>query len=113
MKKLEAIIRHYKLDDVRHALLKAGVQGMTITEVRGWGHEKPCAETYRGVDHDVAYVSRVKVEVVVDEDQAAPAIDAILAAAYTGRHGDGRIFVMNLENIVRIRTGEQQVLALS
>lgn len=106
MKKIEAIIRHFKLEDVKNALHEKGVQGMTITEVRGFGRQKGHTEMYRGTEYAVDFVPKVKVEVVVDNDQVASVIETILKSAHTGQIGDGKIFVSELSDVVRIRTRE-------
>lgn len=106
MKKIEAIIRHFKLDDVKNALSDAGIAGMTITEVRGFGRQKGHTETYRGTEYAVDFVPKVKMEVVVGDDQYRKVIDTIIKAAQTGQIGDGKIFVSELLESVRIRTGE-------
>ncbi len=107
MKKIEAIIKPFKLDEVRDALIKAGVEGMTITEVRGHGRQKGHTELYRGAEYAVDFLPKVKVEVVVEADMADAVIEAIETAARTGRIGDGKIFVMPVENVIRVRTGER------
>jgi len=106
MQKIEAIIRHYKLEDVKDALVKVGVQGMTVSEVRGFGRQRGHKETYRGAEYTVDFVPKVKVELVVDDATADKAISAITEAARTGKVGDGKIFVSQLKEIIRIRTGE-------
>ena len=106
MKKLEAIVRHYKLEDVKTALTSAGVQGMTVSEVRGFGRQRGHKETYRGAEYTVDFMPKVKLEVVVDDETLEAAVNAICGAARTGQVGDGKIFVSSLEQIVRIRTGE-------
>jgi len=106
MKKVEAIIRHFKLEDVKNALAEQGVLGMTITEVRGFGRQKGHTEMYRGTEYAVDFVPKVKVEVVVVNDQVQRVIETIMKAAQTGQIGDGKIFVIDLEEAVRIRTGE-------
>src|SRR4051794_7897056 len=106
MKKIEAIIRHFKLEDVKNALNAAGIQGMTITEVRGFGRQKGHTEMYRGTEYTVDFVPKVKVELVVAEGSLQTAIDTIMRTAQTGQIGDGKIFVSSLDNIIRIRTGE-------
>lgn len=106
MKKLEAIIRHYKLEDVKTALTTAGIQGMTVSEVRGFGRQRGHKETYRGAEYTVDFMPKVKMDVVVAEDQVDSAVNAICEAARTGQVGDGKIFVSSLEQVVRIRTGE-------
>ena len=106
MKKIEAVIRHFKLEDVKNALTAKGVQGMTITEVRGFGRQKGHTEMYRGTEYAVDFVPKVKVEVIVSDSSLRGVIDTILKAAQTGQIGDGKIFVTNLEESIRIRTGE-------
>jgi nitrogen regulatory protein P-II 1 len=106
MKKIEAIIRHFKLEDVKSALTAAGVAGMTVTEVRGFGRQKGHKEVYRGAEYTVDFLPKVKVEVVVDDSQSQAVINAIVGSARTGNIGDGKIFVSTLDSIVRIRTGE-------
>ena len=106
MKKVEALIRHYKLDDVKEALSRHGVKGMTVTEVRGFGRQKGHTERYRGAEYEVNFVPKIKIEVVVTDGDLADAIEAITTAARTGQVGDGKIFVSELSAVVRIRTGE-------
>ncbi|MEM8864939.1 MAG: P-II family nitrogen regulator [Planctomycetota bacterium] len=106
MKKVEAIVRHYKLEDVKNALSEQGIAGMTITEVRGFGRQKGHTEMYRGTEYAVDFVPKVKIEVVVDDDRLQQAIDTILKSAQTGQIGDGKIFVSDLSDTIRIRTGE-------
>ena len=106
MKKIEAIIRHFKLEDVKNALSEQGIQGMTITEVRGFGRQKGHTEMYRGTEYAVDFVPKVKVEVVVANGNVQKVIDTIMRAGQTGQIGDGKIFVIGLEDTVRIRTGE-------
>jgi nitrogen regulatory protein P-II 1 len=106
MKKIEALIRHFKLDDVKEAITHCGVHGMTITEVRGFGRQKGHTEMYRGTEYTVDFVPKMKVEIVVDDAEVSRVIETIVAAAKTGQVGDGKIFVSALENAVRIRTGE-------
>ena len=106
MKKVEAIIRHFKLEDVKNALTERGIQGMTITEVRGFGRQKGHTEMYRGTEYAVDFVPKVKVEVVVADKQVQTVVDTILRTAQTGQIGDGKIFVIDLAESVRIRTGE-------
>jgi nitrogen regulatory protein P-II 1 len=112
MKKIEAIIRHYKLEEVKEALTRAGVQGMTVSEVRGFGRQKGHKEAYRGTEYTVDFVPKVKLEVVVPEAQAKTVIDTILQTAQTGKIGDGKIFVSDLADIIRIRTRETGESAL-
>ena len=106
MKKIEAIIRHFTLEDVKNALVETGITGMTITEVRGFGRQKGHTEMYRGTEYRVDFVPKVKVEVVVEDAKLQTAIDIIVKAAQTGQIGDGKLFVASLEDCVRIRTGE-------
>jgi len=106
MKKIEAIVRHFKLEEVKNALIEKGVTGMTITEVRGFGRQKGHTEMYRGTEYRVDFVPKVKVEVVVDNAKAQVAVEAIVKAAQTGQVGDGKIFVSDLSDTIRIRTGE-------
>jgi nitrogen regulatory protein P-II 1 len=106
MKKIEAIIRHYKLEEVKEALTRAGIQGMTVTEVRGFGRQKGHKEAYRGTEYTVDFVPKVKIEVAVSEDLARSVIDAIVQTAATGKIGDGKIFVSDLDEVIRIRTRE-------
>jgi nitrogen regulatory protein P-II 1 len=106
MKKIEAIIRHFKLEDVKNALLEAGASGMTITEVRGFGRQKGHTEMYRGTEYTVDFVPKVKIEVVVDDARLEGVVSTIVKAAHTGHIGDGKIFVSSLRDVVRIRTGE-------
>jgi nitrogen regulatory protein P-II 1 len=112
MKKIEAIVRHFKLEDVKNALIEQGISGMTITEVRGFGRQKGHTEMYRGTEYRVDFVPKVKVEVVVDDAKLQTAINAIVKVAQTGQIGDGKIFVSNLEESIRIRTGETGAEAL-
>jgi nitrogen regulatory protein P-II 1 len=106
MKKIEAIIKPFKLDEVKEALHEAGVQGMTVTEVRGFGRQKGHTELYRGAEYVVDFLPKVKIEVVVENGQVEGVIEAIQNAAHTGRIGDGKIFVIPVENVIRVRTGE-------
>jgi nitrogen regulatory protein P-II 1 len=106
MKKIEAIIKPFKLDDVKDALNEIGVQGMTVTEVKGFGRQKGHVELYRGAEYDVAFIPKIKIEVVVGEDMAEKAVATIKEKAKTGKIGDGKIFVSSIEQIIRIRTGE-------
>ena len=106
MKKIEAIVRHFKLEDVKNALVEKGILGMTITEVRGFGRQKGHTEMYRGTEYRVDFVPKVKIEVVVDDAKVDAAVSTIVKAAQTGQIGDGKIFVSSLQDCVRIRTGE-------
>lgn len=106
MKLVTAIIKPFKLDDVREALSEVGVQGLTVTEVKGFGRQKGHTELYRGAEYVVDFLPKVKIEAAVGDDMAEQAIEAITKAANTGKVGDGKIFVTALEEVVRIRTGE-------
>lgn len=106
MKKIEAIIKPFKLDEVREAITALGCSGLTVTEVKGFGRQKGHTELYRGAEYVVDFLPKVKVEVVVNDDMLDRVIDAIVTAARTGKIGDGKIFVLPVEQIVRIRTGE-------
>jgi len=106
MKKIEAIIKPFKLDDVKKALNDAGVQGMTVTEVKGFGRQKGHTEFYRGAEYDVNFVPKIKVEIVLSDQMVDKAISIIQGKAKTGQIGDGKIFVYSIENVIRIRTGE-------
>jgi len=107
VKKIEAIIKPFQLDEVKEALVGAGAVGMTVSEVRGAGRQKGHTETYRGAEYAVSLIPKIKVEVVVADEKVTAAVDAIVQAARTGRIGDGKIFVLPMEEIVRIRTGER------
>jgi nitrogen regulatory protein P-II 1 len=107
MKKIEAIIKPFKLDDVKEALTKEGVQGMTISEVKGFGRQKGHTELYRGAEYVVDFMPKVKIEILVTDEQAFAVADTILAAARTGRIGDGKIFITSVDEAIRIRTGER------
>jgi len=106
MKKIEAIIRHFKLEDVKNALSEQGIAGMTVTEVRGFGRQKGHTETYRGTEYAVDFVPKVKLEIVIDDDRSQAVIDTVIKTAQTGQIGDGKIFFSELSNTIRIRTGE-------
>ncbi len=112
MKKIEAVIRHFKLEDVKNALSAKNIQGMTVTEVRGFGRQKGHKEMYRGAEYTVDFLPKVKVEVVVADAQAPMVIETITQSARTGNVGDGKIFITNLAEAVRIRTGETGESAL-
>lgn len=112
MKKVEAIVRHFKLEDVKSAITEAGIHGMTVTEVRGFGRQKGHKETYRGAEYIVDFMPKVKLDVVVDDADLDKLVEAIVQAARTGQVGDGKIFVSTIDQVVRIRTGEQNVEAL-
>ena len=107
MKKIEAVIKPFKLDEVKDALHELGVQGLTITEARGFGRQKGHAELYRGAEYIVDFLPKVKIEIVLDDALIDRAVDAIVRAARTGRIGDGKIFVLPVEDVIRIRTGER------
>jgi nitrogen regulatory protein P-II 1 len=106
MKKVEAIIRHFKLEEVKLALTEQGVAGMTITEVRGFGRQKGHTEMYRGTEYEVDFVPKIKIEVVIPDAKLPSVLDTIMRAAQTGQVGDGKMFVTDLAEVVRIRTGE-------
>ncbi len=112
MKKIEAIIRPYKLDDVKEALLEEGIHGMTITEVRGFGRQKGHKETYRGSEYQIEFVPKLKIEIVVDNKLLEKAVNAILRTAKTGQVGDGKIFISDISDAIRIRTDESGKSAL-
>ena len=112
MKKIEAIVKPFKLDEVREALSAIGVQGITVTEVKGFGRQKGHTELYRGAEYVVDFLPKVKIEVVVADDILEQAIEAIIKAAHTGKIGDGKIFVTSVEHVVRIRTGETNEAAI-
>jgi nitrogen regulatory protein P-II 2 len=107
-----AIIKPFKLDDVRNALIAIGVQGMTVTEVKGYGRQKGHTEIYRGAEYEVTFVPKVKIEIAVAKDQVNQVIETVRRAANTGQIGDGKIFVLDLEEAMRIRTGETGAAAL-
>jgi nitrogen regulatory protein P-II 1 len=107
MKKIEAIIKPFKLEDVKEALNKVGVQGLTVTEAKGYGRQKGHTELYRGAEYVVDFLPKVKVEVVVEDSLLDSAVDAIQHAAHSGKIGDGKIFVSSVEEVIRIRTGEK------
>jgi nitrogen regulatory protein P-II 1 len=112
MKRVEAIIKPFKLDDVKEALGEAGIQGLTAVEVKGFGRQKGHTELYRGAEYVVDFLPKVKIEVVVADDQVHKVVEAIERAARTGRIGDGKIFVIPIEEVIRIRTGERGPEAL-
>ncbi|MGB3535086.1 MAG: P-II family nitrogen regulator [Microcoleaceae cyanobacterium] len=112
MKKIEAIIRPFKLDEVKIALVNAGIVGMTVSEVRGFGRQKGQTERYRGSEYTVEFLQKLKIEIVVENDQADMVIDKIVAASRTGEIGDGKIFISPVNEIVRIRTGERDQEAI-
>ena len=112
MKKVEAIIRPFKLDEVKIALVNAGIVGMTVSEVRGFGRQKGQTERYRGSEYTVEFLQKLKVEIVVEDDQADMVVEKIIDAARTGEIGDGKIFVSPVDQIIRIRTGESNMEAI-
>ena len=112
MKLIMAIVKPFKLDDVREALVAAGVEGLTVSEVKGYGRQKGQTEIYRGAEYQINFLPKVKLEAVVDDGAAAKAVEAIKAAAATGKIGDGKIFVLDVAEAVRIRTGETGAAAL-
>ena len=112
MKKIEAIIRPHLLDAVRNALQEVGVAGMTISEVQGYGRQKGHTETYRGTEYQIEFIPKIKIEVVVSEEIEDSVVEAIMKTARTGKFGDGKIFVINLNDAIRIRTGERGEAAL-
>ena len=107
MKKIEAVIKPFKLDDVKQALGELGVEGMTVSEVKGFGRQKGHTEIYRGSEYTVDFLPKIKIELVLPDDQAPAAVDAIVNAARTGKIGDGKVFVSAVENAIRIRTEEK------
>jgi nitrogen regulatory protein P-II 1 len=107
MKKVEAIIKPFKLDEVKEALQAVGVQGITVSEVKGFGRQKGHTELYRGAEYVVDFLPKVKLEIVVTDEMASQVVDAIVKAAQTGRIGDGKVFVTSIDEVVRIRTGER------
>jgi nitrogen regulatory protein P-II 1 len=107
MKMVEAIVKPFKLDEVKEALTKAGIQGMTVEEVKGFGRQKGHTELYRGAEYSVDFLPKVKIQILVDDDAAAKVVSVISESAKTGKIGDGKIFVTNVEEVIRIRTGEK------
>ena len=112
MKKVEAIIKPFKLDDVREALSDIGVTGLTVSEVKGFGRQKGHTELYRGAEYVIDFLPKIKVEIVLADEQVDECVEAIIKAAHTGRIGDGKIFVTSIEQVIRIRTGEKDELAV-
>lgn len=112
MRKIEAVIKPFKLDEVKDALNKIGVQGMTVTEVKGFGRQKGHVELYRGAEYDISFVPKIKIEVVVSESLAEETVETIERTAKTGKVGDGKIFIMPVEGVIRIRTGEKGDMAI-
>ena len=107
MKQIEAIIKPFKLDEVNEALTKVGIQGMTITEVKGFGRQKGHTELYRGAEYSVDFLPKVKIQILVPDDKASQVVEAVVNTARTGKIGDGKIFVVPVEEVIRIRTGEK------
>lgn len=107
MKMVEAIVKPFKLDEVKEALTKAGIQGMTVEEVKGFGRQKGHTELYRGAEYSVDFLPKVKIQILVPDEKAAEVVQVITDAAKTGKIGDGKIFVTNVEEVIRIRTGEK------
>jgi len=107
MKKVEAIVKPFKLDDVKESLKEIGIQGLTVTEVKGFGRQKGHTELYRGAEYVIDFLPKIKLEIVVSDDMVSKVIDAILDSAKTGKIGDGKIFVLPMEEVIRIRTGER------
>ena len=107
MKKVEAIVKPFKLDDVKEALKEIGVQGLTVTEVKGFGRQKGHTELYRGAEYVIDFLPKIKLEIVVSDDMVSKVIDSIMDSAKTGKIGDGKIFVLPMEEVIRIRTGER------
>ncbi len=112
MKKIEAIVRHHKVEDVKEALVSLGLHGMTLTEVRGFGRQRGHTETYRGTEYRIDFVPKVKVEIVVSDEVLDKTVAALIAAAKTGQVGDGKIFVSDLAEVIRVRTGETGAAAI-
>ncbi len=112
MKKIELIIKPFKLDDVKDALSNLGIFGMTVVEVKGFGQQKGHTELYRGAEYQVDFVPKVKIEIVVSDEKVEEAVDTVIEAARTGKIGDGKIFITNIEETIRIRTGERGAAAL-
>jgi nitrogen regulatory protein P-II 1 len=112
MKKIEAIIKHFKLDDVRKALTDIGVEGMTVIEVKGFGRQKGHMEVYRGVEYEVTFLPKIKIDIVLSDDKLEEALKAIQDSAKTGEIGDGKIFIYDIQDVIRIRTGERGESAL-
>jgi len=112
MKKIEAIIRPFKLDEVKEALVEEGIRGLTISEVRGYGRQKGHTETYRGSEYRIEFIPKIKIEIVLEAEKVDQAVDAILRAAKTGQVGDGKIFIYDIQDVIRIRTEESGKEAL-
>jgi nitrogen regulatory protein P-II 1 len=107
MRLVTAVVKPFKLDDVKNALEKLGVQGMTVSEVQGFGRQRGHTEVYRGAEYSVDFVPKVRIEVLVDESDAAQVVDAVVSAAYTGAIGDGKVWTVPVDDVVRVRTGER------
>lgn len=112
MKKIEAIIRPFKLDEVKEALIEEGIKGLTISEVRGYGRQKGHTETYRGAEYQIEFVPKIKIEVIVDDKLLNKAVEAVLRSAKTGQVGDGKIFISEISEVIRIRTEESGTQAI-
>ena len=112
MKKIEAVIKPFKLDDVKEALQEIGVQGLTVLEAKGFGRQRGHTELYRGAEYVVDFLPKIKIEAVVNDDQIAAAVEAIQSAARTGKIGDGKIFISDVSDVIRIRTGETGAAAI-
>ncbi|WP_392563001.1 nitrogen regulatory protein P-II [Orbus sturtevantii] len=112
MKKIEAIVKPFKLDDIREALAEQGISGMTVTEVKGFGRQKGHTELYRGAEYMVDFLPKVKIEIIVADDIVEMCLDTIIKTAQTGKIGDGKIFVYDVEQVIRIRTGETDEMAI-
>jgi nitrogen regulatory protein P-II 1 len=107
MKQIEAIIRPFKLDEVKEALIKAGIVGMTVSEVKGFGRQKGHKEMYRGTEYEIDFLPKVKIQILVSDDKAADVVNTIMQSAQTGKFGDGKIFIIPVGEVIRIRTGEK------
>lgn len=112
MKKIEAVIRHYKLEDVKNGLTEIGIQGMTVTEVRGFGRQRGHKEVYRGAEYTVDLVPKVRIEALIEDGDVAKVVDAVVVAAQTGKIGDGKVWVIPVDEVVRVRTGERGAEAI-
>jgi len=112
MKKIEAVIKPFKLDEVKESLNDIGIQGMTVTEVKGFGRQKGHTELYRGAEYVVDFLPKIKIEIIIPDELVAQVMEVLVKSAHTGRIGDGKIFVMNVEEVVRIRTGERGLDAI-
>ena len=113
MKKIEAIIKPFKLEEVKEALTEAGIHGMTVSEVKGFGRQKGHTEIYRGSEYTVDFLPKVKMEIVVDDEDSSKVVESVVKAASTNKIGDGKVFISNIEDAVRIRTGESGVAAIT